>query len=951
METEQGRSMRAAPSTTRVLRVEIDGRVLRLTPERHCSIGRDPTCDVVVDHTSASRRHGQLQWNETHWVYRDEGSANGSWSDGRRITELPIRERTEVRLGSRGLLLVLAPERRTPARIEPVPRPRAPLLRVETEGHLLRLSSERSWSIGREPGCDVVVNHASSSRRHAELLWSGTHWVYRDLGSANGSWAGGRRISQLPIRERTEVRLGNRGPLLVLAPEPAAPAVESVCELPGQDASDPSLLGLRTRAHTIPGQGLTIGRTPDNDLVLPDLAVSRHHAAVRRAPGGSLEIVDLGSSNGTYVDGRRIRSAQLAERSIVAIGSHLFRLGAGALQEYAEAQGAWLCALDLGVLANRRVRLLAGISFALEPSGLLGIVGPSGAGKTTLLKALTGQQAAQEGRVLYGGRDLYASLDLRQRMGYVPQEDQLHPQLNVRQALGYAAELRFARDVSTQARHARIDEVLHELGLEHRQDSPIARLSGGERKRVSVAAELLTKPPLLFLDEPTSGLDPGNEQKLTALLRDLAGGGRTVVTATHSVVALEQCDLVLVLATGGHQAYYGPPDTALAYFHAHDWGTTYPQVFASLTDAAGETFASAFRRDPIRREFVEQPIARAQKNMASEGAVASPARPTRRSETLRQWQVLTKRYLAVLIADRTSSLILLAQAPFFALLYALLYPNNVMSTATASEATILLWLLVLGATWMGVSNSIREVVKEQAILRREHGLGLSLGAYVASKLTVLASLTTIQCVVLALATMSLHRIPAVDPVTHVAIPAAGLLLRSGRLELALDVAVAGLASMGLGLLLSGLVRNADQANFVLPLILVAQVVLSAPVLGSPGPVFAALGTVSTAQWGTAAVAATTSLNVVRRPYLQMVEQQRATAEGRPVNPEVVQGQSQWDHRLSSWALDVLALVAIGAASIAGLYLILVGQLRPRQPMAGGPPGSGPPTPRRAIAGR
>jgi ABC-type multidrug transport system ATPase subunit len=795
------------------------------------------------------------------------------------------------------------------------------------------LTPDRSWSIGRDRSCDVVVDHAFVSRRHGELAWSGVAWVFRDAGSRNGSWVRGQRVSELVVEGVTEIRLGQEGgPTLRLTrrdsatirPQPRqAPGGPSDLRVDQRPPSDPSRLGEPAGLHRIGDAGLRIGRGPDNDLVLPDLLVSRHHARIMRGAAGRLQLRDLDSSNGTFVNGRRIRERTLAAGDLISIGGSLLVLQGTWLQEYEEAGGAWLCALHVGVRVRSGMRLLDDVSFALEPASLLGLVGPSGAGKTTLLRALSGQQPAQEGQVLYGGRDLYRALDLRRRMGYVPQDDLLHAQLTVRQALDYAAELRFARDVEPEARVSRVNDVLRELALEERQHLVISRLSGGQRKRTSVAAELLARPPLLFLDEPTSGLDPGNEEQVTSLLRDLADGGRTVVVATHSLVTLERCDRVLFLAKGGHEAFYGPPELATTYFAAQGQGTSYPRVFAALDEANGQTLGAAFQGDPARKTYVDEPIARARGTLSADRPAALDAR----SDRLRQWWVLVRRYLAVLRADRVSTLILLAQAPFFAVLFALLYPYNVLSTANASEATILMWLLVVGAAWIGTSNSIREVVKERPILVREHGLGLSLGAYVSSKLAVLTVITAVQCAILAVATLLPQRLPPVDPIGGVVLGPAGVLFGSRLPELTLDVMVAGVASMALGLLLSALVRNADQANFVLPLVLVAQVVLSAPVLGTPGPVFAALGTVSTAQWGTAAVGSTISLNDVRRPYLEVVENQRAAAERRQPDPTVAAGRSTWDHTLGAWLIDILALVVLGSASVVGLYLALARQLR------------------------
>lgn len=224
-------------------------------------------------------------------------------------------------------------------------------------------------------------------------------------------------------------------------------------------------------------------------------------------------------------------------------------------------------------------------------------MGPSGAGKSTLLNALTGQRPADRGAVLYDGRDLYRDYaELRQRIGLVPQDDILHAQLTVRRALAYAAELRFPQDTAKAERQARVDEVIRELGLEQRAGLPIHSLSGGQRKRVSVALELLTKPSLLFLDEPTSGLDPGMDRSVMHMLRGLADDGRTVIVVTHSVLSLDVCDRLLVLAPGGKVAYFGPPEDALAYFGYEQW----PEAFEAFErdqdrDWAGSTGARRSR--------------------------------------------------------------------------------------------------------------------------------------------------------------------------------------------------------------------------------------------------------------------------------------------------------------------------------------------------------------------
>ena len=799
---------------------------------------------------------------------------------------------------------------------------------MTAEGRSVPLTPDRSWTLGRGSHADVSLPDLAISRTHARLVWEGDCWNFRDLGSRHGSWVDGVRVEYLQIRGATEVHLGDpAGPLVRLVPSVIGEAADQLpaAAATGTSPAEAVLLGRPGASHPVHGPEFRVGRAADSDLVLTSLRASRRHAVLRIAHGEDVSVEDVGSANGTFVNGQLVRSRPLTDGDVLSLGGQVFRFEAGALREYVEADGAWLCAVDLGVTVGRDTRLLRKVSFALEPSALLGIVGPSGSGKSTLLKALTALQPATEGQVIYGGRDLYAAADVRARMGYVPQDDLLHAQLTVREALRYAAELRFAPDVDRATRNERVEDVMRELGLEERANLTIDRLSGGQRKRTSVAAELLTRPPLLFLDEPTSGLDPGNEEQLTGLLRQLADGGRTVVVATHSLVTLEECDRVLFLARGGHEAYYGPPTAAAAYFRERGWGATYPQVFVSLAGSEGASMAGTFERHPARREYVEGPSGRARKTPEQ---VRDRSTARVQPDNVGQWWVLVRRYAAVLRADRLSSTLLLAQAPFFALLFALLYPSNIMTTGNASEATILVWLLVIGATWIGTSNAIREVVKELPIIRREHGLGLSPTAYALSKIAVLGVITVLECAFLAVAGLLLQTLPPQDPINHLAFSSSGVLLGPILLEFTVDLVVVGLAGMALGLLLSALVRNADQANFVLPLVLVAQIVFSAPLLGAPGPVFAALGMSSSAQWGTALSAATIDLNDVRAPYLGIVETQRASAAGLPPDPSVAKGPAHWNHDLGAWLTNLIALGVLIAGSLVAMRYALGRQLEP-----------------------
>src|SRR5271165_2729414 len=489
-----------------------------------------------------------------------------------------------------------------------------PGLEVRTVRSVHRLKPGTTYRIGRDPKSDIVMTDSRVSWRHAVLRVDGDAWIVEDLGSTNGTFLDLQRLDRIEISAVCVVRLGNPddGPVLRCVPQvpapaagqagappadhpgtalsasPAPPAPPAPKAAPREPAAPrdriapPQRPGPREREHAprhamaaaqpaqpvapdllpsvdrrptarmpLPAKAMRIGRIPDNDLVLSDLNVSRHHAELRKSPTGSYEIVDLGSHNGTYVNGQRVSSQLLTEQDLVSVGSSTFRLKDGELSQFVDDGNITFNAQDLVVKVGSKV-LLDHVTFPIPEKCLLGVIGPSGAGKSTLLGALTGMRPATTGTVLYDNRDLYRNYnELRYRIGLVPQESVLHTQLTARRALQYSAELRFPADTKANERDGRVDEVMGELGLTKHAATRADKLSGGQLKRVNVAQELLTRPTLLFLDEPTSGLDPGLDKSVMEQLRDLAHDGRTVIVVTHSVLNLGACDRLLIMAPGG----------------------------------------------------------------------------------------------------------------------------------------------------------------------------------------------------------------------------------------------------------------------------------------------------------------------------------------------------------------------------------------------------------------
>ena len=555
--------------------------------------------------------------------------------------------------------------------------------------------------------------------------------------------------------------------------------------------------------------------------------------------------------------------------------------------------------------------LLDGVGFALEEGSLLAVIGPSGCGKSTLVRALTGIHPATRGRVRYDGRDLYTDYaELRYRIGMVPQDDVLHRQLTVRRALRFSAALRFADDVPRRERNARVDEVLETLGLTQRAKQRIDTLSGGQRKRTSVALELLTEPSLLCLDEPTSGLDPALDKEVMQELRELADSGRTVVVVTHNVLNLDMCDRVLVMCLGGTLGYFGPPDELLEFFGAKD----YAEVFAGVTDDP-QRWTRAFRdseqyrryvlpemeraaavappsADPTGRVIGRAAVGRAPAVRAPLGRVPLRTRVIHPAAPVRQWLTLCARMFAVIASDRGYALFLLGLPLALALLTHAVPGKDGLgppSTNFSLEAQRVLVVLVVGAAFLGTAVAIREIVSEATIYKRERAVGLSAGAYLGSKLAVFTVVTAVQVVLFVW--LALLGRPG---------PGTSLVVGSPIGEIMVAVALTAIASAVFGLVVSALARTPEQTTPVLVVAVMTQLVLCGGLFELHAEkALDAVSWLSPSRWGLAAGASTVDLRKI-----------------------VPFDEPLWTHSVGAWWRSALLLLVQAAVLAAAARLAL-----------------------------
>ncbi|WP_170320866.1 MULTISPECIES: ABC transporter ATP-binding protein/permease [Streptomyces] len=826
-----------------------------------------------------------------------------------------------------------------------------PELVLESNGRTWTLDPSRAYTLGRDPQGDVVFDDARVSWRHATVSFNGRSWVIEDHGSTNGTFVQGQRIHQMELGAGSAVNLGNAtdGPRLNLSgaaasvatpqaqpqqqpyaaqganpgwgqqapaqqpPQQQAPQAgwqqpqQAAAHIPQQQGSGgaagaPPVHGDRspTTFHQFSlGRVMRIGRALENELVVSDLQVSRHHAEFHATPDGRMEIRDLGSHNGTYVNGQPIAkggSQLLGPADVVGVGHSTFRIVGDRLEEFVDTGEVSFSARHLTVTVDNGKQILKDVSFGVPEKSLIAVIGPSGSGKSTLLKALTGYRPANQGEVLYDNRNLYKQFaELRQRIGLVPQDDILHKELTVKKALKYAAKLRFPADTTAAERQARIDEVLRELKLDIHKDKKVTSLSGGQRKRVSVALELLTKPSLIFLDEPTSGLDPGMDRDVMQLLRGLADDGRTVLVVTHSVAELAICDKLLVMAPGGSVAYFGPPDEALNFFGYDTWA----DVFSAFENYRDYDWAGRWKGSQHYQMYAADIDAVAPQSVQVPPMQAM--KPPKPQGWMSQFVTLVRRYVSVIVSDKGFlALMVILPAVLGAVSLLIdadrgLLPNpanpqtgRIIPNGTA---TTVLLILAVGACFAGAANSVRELIKERVIYERERATGLSRSAYLMSKVFVLGMITVLQGLLVGVIGFSSREIPE-----------EGLVFGSATLlELSVPIMALGFTSMMFGLIISSLVKTAEKTMPLLVMFAIIQVVFT-------GCLFTLHGSIGVNQFS------------FLMPSRWAVAASGATLDFNKISPPETAGDNDplWEHTAGVWAMDMGALLVLGV--ICGFFV-------------------------------
>ena len=788
-----------------------------------------------------------------------------------------------------------------PARVETPPRGgslQVTIFDASAKPNTLKLPDGASvLTFGRSEDNDIVLSSKLVSRHHGRLVREGSKWYIEDLNSTNGLIFNNANIRRKELGDGEYIRIDDgvetvaNGVLFVFA------------------SSDTP-----NKWYTLPITGMnevTIGRDSRCSILLPHVSIAKQHAVIRREEDG-FYLYDEGA---VFVNGRRISGKTLLhEKDVITISNSKLIFTAAAVFFCCFRSGISVDTAGVVIERGKRGKRFVTcnqVSLNIKPGELVAIIGGSGAGKSTLLNCMCGYLKPARGQVFINGINLYENFDsLRNLIGYVPQSDIVYDNLTLGDMLLYTAKMRLPKDISIAERDAAIDRAIAMVELTEKKNSFIKALSGGQRKRASIAVELLSDPNLLYLDEPASGLDPGTERNLMQSLRAMANNGKTVILVTHSTLQLQMCDKVVFMGAGGNLCFCGTHDEALKFFGVESVVDVYNMITYNAKHWSAEYAKTVTPAGPVRdpEQKITKPVI----------------------DHIHQLKVMCSRYLKLVMNDRQRLWLLLLQAPLLGLLIAFVADENAFLQHTSTKS--ILFALSCSAFWIGILSAIQEICKERTILRREYMTGLSLPAYVLSKVTVLGGACVIQTLLMTAVFAVGVGIKAAPGLMDVA------LMLPLILEVWVTVLLTALAAAAMGLFVSSLFDNADRAMTVAPILLMPQILFSNIIFKLEG-VTEGISWIVACRWSMQALGTTADLNNLKLPdpdpitfpaKLGLLPRQEAgineairEATTKPIFEEMF--ESEVVRLLGTWG--ILVLFVVGFLVLSGVMLRKVGDTK------------------------
>lgn len=691
-----------------------------------------------------------------------------------------------------------------------------------------------AYTFGRNENNSIPLNSSIVSGNHGEIYIQGGQFFIKDNASSNGSYiAYGTQFVQMTPNQY----YGGNGKDMIIR----------LGTNQSMDGIDPVLLlytarqaNGRWKTFELKAGDTSIGRAENCDIRLKNVAVSRYHAGVRNA-NGQYYVFDNGSTNGVFVNGSRIqKSYHLSNKDIFTVLNTTFIYDGNVVYYKVNPEGIALEIHDLNKdvpAKGGKKTILDKVSLSIEPNEFVAIIGGSGAGKTTLMTAMSGFDSKVTGRVYCNGTNLRENFQtLKNIIGFVPQQDIIYENITLKKMLYYTAKMKMPEDTSTAEIDARIEEVLGMVELSEHKDTYIRRLSGGQKKRASIAVELLANPGLFFLDEPTSGLDPGTEEHLMRTLSKLSKEQeKTIIMVTHTINNLDLCDKVIIMGYGGRLCYCGSPAGIKDFFQTDDLVKVYDIITA---DPKG--WESRFRMSGI--------------NQVSEHAAESngEAIKPRKVNGFTQLGILVRRYTTLIMNDMQRLALIFGQPLIIGLLLTLVAGPDIYRKFTETQS--ILFTLMSGGIWMGLLNTIQEVNKERVILKREYMGNLKLPVYMLSKYIVQGVISLVQAVILVVTFVLVKGTPSCK----------GVIISNATIEIIVLIFLTIYASAGMGLLLSSITKSADRAMAIAPFVLIIQLIFSGILFELTGATDK-ISYVTFSRWAMESIGSTCDLNELEPP--------------------------------------------------------------------------------------
>lgn len=709
------------------------------------------------------------------------------------------------------------------------------------------------------------------SRAQCSFYKMDESWYINDDKSANGLTFNGMRITAQQLHDGDRYYVGEE--------QNARCIIAFSCRQSGHtDAATADKIPLTGKDRFV------LGRDAGCDIVLSHPAVSRRHCIIS-LENGTYYISDNGSMNGVILNGSPLTGKQkLEQMDKIMIADTSMVFCDSALYFTQIIDGVSVAAYDVvkEVPYKKGTKCITNhVSLSIEPGEFVAIIGGSGAGKTTLLNCLSGMADFTAGDILINGESIRANRQsIQSIIGYVPQNDIVYDNLTLERMLFYSAQLRMPKDTSKEEIQEKIAETLQMVELDAHRNTLISKLSGGQKKRASIAVELLASPKLFFLDEPSSGLDPGTEQNLMRMLKRLASTGKTVIMVTHTVQNIHLCDRVICMGNGGLLCYSGAPHKALAFFGKKNMTDIYEELNEHSIDASNRYYSTVHSAGSIPLPQQEHKEKKRFDPMVS----------------LHQFAVMTKRYAEILINSRARLLLLLLMPVILTFFVCIAFQadGNIYSLFGADGASrssfpfllrtstkSLMFAFSCAAFWIGIFNSIQEISKERIIFERERFTGVKIIPYIMSKFVNVGVLCLIQSLIMLLlfafftdTTVKYNQNAAYETVwktgedidnmtfnvLELGMGKDGVVFTNGGtwIELYLTTFLTLLCAMCIGLAVSAAVSN-DMALVICPICLLPQILFSGVVSDLSG-VTQIISNIITCRWACVAYFTSTAVN-------------------------------------------------------------------------------------------